>query len=163
MAAVTLGGTDVPDSFQSTTTGQVFATSWTADQAFVLTHILFSATAAQAAGDVQPGVYSDTAGNPDALLGSGSIVNGVVINTNTLALTTPLSISNAQVVWCAVSCTGTNFNFRRIASASGAQRSHSDLSSSLLNPWAGAVSTRRFNIWGLGFSGGQTIRVSWAD
>jgi hypothetical protein len=162
MATVTLGGTDVPDSFQSTTAGQVFATSWTATQAFQLTHILFSATAAQAAATVQPGVYSDNAGVPNVLLGSGSVVTGVAINTNTLALTTPLAISNGQVVWCALSCNGTNFNLRRIASASGSQRSESDLSSSLLNPWMGAVGTRRYTIWGQGFAGGQTIRVTWA-
>jgi hypothetical protein len=158
---VTLGGTDVPGSFGSTPSGQVFATSWTADQAFTLTHILFGATAAQAAADVQPAVYGDTAGSPDELLGSGSLVNGVVINTNTLALTTGIPISNGQVVWVAVLCAGTNFNFRRISGAVGDQRSHSDLAATLQDPWGGAVATSRYNIWGLGFSGGQKTRVVW--
>jgi hypothetical protein len=161
LATVTLGGTDVPDSFSSTPSGQVFATSWTAGQAFTLTHILFSAASAQAAANVQPGVYADNAGVPQARLGTGSVVTGVALNTNSLALTTPLSIANGQVVWCAILTTGTNYNFRRIASVSGAQRSEADLAASLLNPWSGSVGTRRYTIWGQGFSGGQKVRVAW--
>lgn len=64
-----------------------------------LSAVCFYAVTASATSQVTPAIYADSAGTPNALLASGPTITGVAQGLNTLALTTPLSVTAGQQIW----------------------------------------------------------------
>ena len=97
---------------------------------------------------IRAAVYSDSAGSPNALLGSSAEVTGLIAATMTLPLLTPLAVTAGTPLWLGFNCdVNTNFFIYQTTPAVGRSRT-ATFTSPLPNPAGAMGSASSVLIWG---------------
>jgi len=159
MAAITVGVT-THNNTQVLGAGFGRASQHTAGSAGTLTSVKFEAPGAVSGPVVTGVIYADNAGVPGALLASSSQVTNVAGGINTLTLTSPLAISNGQVLWIGLQLLTVGFTIYMTAST-GTNYRWADTGAPDNPPASLTSQPNQSSIWAVGTSGGQTIRVAW--
>jgi hypothetical protein len=156
---VTLGGTDIADSYDGAVSGYISWTQWTAAQAMSLTNIKFSSLNTVGTSVVQGAVYANNVVIPiGSALAQTATVTGVAAGTNSLELVTPLALSAGQTVWLGLIVGTANFQLRRAPTGGQSSSTYQSGATPGTPPTVTSPLTAsgRYLIWGEGTGGTTT-------
>jgi hypothetical protein len=142
------------------TAGRGYASQYTAGSAGTLTEVKFEAPGGVSGPVVTGLIYADNAGVPGSLLASSSQVTDVLGGINTLTLSSPLAISNGQVLWIGLQVLTVGVTIYN-TSGTGTNYRWTDTGAPDNPPGSLTSTTNQLAVWAVGTSGGQTIRVAW--